>query len=204
MKKLLFGLVATIMLSFTGNAQTDVNEISKKISIDPDFIELVNVLEKYSETPTVKNVVNFSKDKALSENERELLLKQLGFNSVEEAYDFDMNNYSLLEKIYKKHQLSSFDTETLNSIYNNAINMRLPSGGPNCKGRLSNCRLFAHGSYMVAMSGCVATGVGVGTLSFWCAGCVGWALGATCVTGATMGYDAMLDGCAYDYQECIN
>lgn len=203
MKKILFSLVATIMLSVTGNAQIDINNISKEISNDSNFIELINALEKYSELPRVKNVVSFSKEKILTEEEKNTLLKQLSFNSFEEAYSFDMNNYNFLEKIYKKYQLSNYDSKTLNTIYNNAISLRLPSGGTNCRSKYGSCKLLAHGTYFVAMSGCVASGVGVGTLSFWCAGCVGWGLGVTCVTGATMVYDSMLDSCYYDYQDCI-
>jgi hypothetical protein len=76
--------------------------------------------------------------------------------------------------------------------------------GADCSARFSSCRTGASGQYAVTVAGCMMGGAALATLSFWCAGCAGVALGGICIGGAVAVLSSQLDACGYQYVDCVS
>jgi hypothetical protein len=212
MKKLLLSLLATGLL-FTNLSfgQIDLNELGYKISTRKDFTELINQLSLFSDSPkNFELIKELGKKEKLNEDDKQILLNSLGFKSQETAYEFDINNHNIIKRIYEELKLNSLTKNeqlevfiaAINNIPNNVLES-VSDRGRTCLQKFKSCKTGAWGIYIVEQAGCISAGVGVGALSFYCAGCAGAALYSACATGASMHMSSMLDDCKDAYDACL-
>ncbi len=232
MKKALLVLASLTLILMHGCSFEEEQEIipitysdSKTLNIEnlvedsnfKEYVSSLNVLgQKYNFNNSqlnnrVSNYYNeqISLGKSFSEQDKEIYAKSLGFESLSHIQEIEeitlkfvgnlIENYNLDENSLKEVENVVLGSLNDYSASINLSNMR----GSNCSDRLSSCRTGKIGQYAVTVAGCAMGGVGIAALSFWCAGCVGTALGSACVVGAAAVLSSGLDGCGYDYVDCV-
>jgi hypothetical protein len=206
MKNLVFGLIATVLLISPSYAQNDLIFKATEISKNEKFIKLIENLNIFTESPKDFKLVNELglKDKLNLEEQSQLLLG-LGFKSQNEAFNFDMENFELIKAIYNDFDLNRLTKVELTYLFELAIT-NIPNYSlvekRTCSQILSSCNTGAWGVYILEHAGCASAGIGIGALSFWCAGCVGAGVWSACATGATMHMSSMLATCRDNYDDC--
>ncbi len=195
--------ISTFGLSFAQSSQ----DLGLELSQDSNFIELAGILENYNNIEKNPSEIKriFDLKSVLNEDERGELVTAMGFNSVENAYDFDSRNFELVSIVNTNFGLDALSPQDLQETLIIAFgNLYEPEIEGNCKKRYNNCFTKATATYYGALSACVAAGVGIGAASFWCAGCLGAVVGAGCATAAVAYFSASADDCKLDYKECVD
>lgn len=188
--------------TFASKEATDFEDVVNRLKKDNDFVLLSNSLEIFGESAKQPEVINQLLGKEnINEAERVQLAHAFGFASVSDAYNFDVKNTRYISNIYKKFDLSRFDKSELKLILEEAFEYNTTLGRP-CADRFKTCKKGAYALYTLEMIGCGAAGVTIGGASFWCAGCLGAAVGSGCAIAATAHAQAMLEECQDKYDDC--
>lgn len=208
MKKVIFGLIASLMIGNLTFSQSKIDILTKEITQSTEFDNLFKNLELFNSLKKDKSIIEslIKKDK-LNEDERQNLATALGFSNIDEAYKFEKENYENINALKNKYKLDKLSQNDLSLLFSNSFNSKVASSGTipmgNCGGRLANCRTSSYAVYGIELTGCAAAGIGIGTATFWCAGCVGAGVAGLCVSAATAHLGTMLSDCNYDYLECM-
>lgn len=191
---------------FSTKNNSELLKISIELAKNENFIELSKRMYNFSKhTFDIEKLEFLSEKESLNDVEKLEYSKSLGFKSIEETANFDILNFEAISNIYTSYHFEKLSNIDIFTIYKGAFNLTLPSSEKStCKDRLRNCNLVAAATYALTVTGCVATGIGLGAVSFICLGCVGWAVGTACVAGATVLYSTSLNSCYYSYEDCNN
>ncbi len=193
------------------NAQTTTT-IAIELSKNTDFIALFERIILFSnQNINIEEVEKLLEKEVFNENKKLELAKAFGYKNIEDAYNYDMLNFDAIANINDLYNLKQFSESELLLIFTNVFEL-IPIKSLNatsskdlgqCDLILTACNQSAAGTYAATLVGCVGVGAGVGALSFWCAGCLGYGLYSVCAFGATYALLANLDLCDYAYQNCI-
>lgn len=204
MKKL-FSTFA-FLLFFLGNSQVDIKKLSVEVSKNSKFVELSNILEKFSNNIVDAKSANvLFKEENLNENEKLRIANALGFNTLEDILKFEEKNLKLLSEIISEFKLNTLSNNDLNELFISSFNLtasNYQTEGRTCEQKFRSCKIGAWGVYGVVMAGCAAAGVTIGVASFWSAGAIGGIVGAMCATAATASLSSMLDDCQDKFDDC--
>lgn len=194
----------TSMTMSARGSEWTVEELSNSLSNDEDFIALADILEEYSQAP--KDIEEINRIMALEETNEEdqySLMQAMGYTTLEEAYNFDFQNFNLVSRLSQSYNLPDLPTEFLNEAFVLAFDNIIAQTTGVCDTRFKNCTVKAKATYVITAVGCTAAGLAVAGGSFWCAGCAGFAVGAACMTAAAAYMSASISDCNLDYRECI-
>ncbi|ESU23068.1 hypothetical protein FLJC2902T_32320 [Flavobacterium limnosediminis JC2902] len=193
MKKLLFSLIATILVSSVSFSQD-----FDKILNDSDFEAYLIAYDKEVKLPKDYNKIKeLMSDDKIDENEIKDIHEYLGY----ESYDAYISNLALqanlLEKLENRYTLSQYTQEELADLFDAGFTMykmdtigTIGMAGTNCGRRLRNCHGLA---LAVAVGAHIACGPADVTII----------IGLMCHSAATGAHYLMLDNCNLDYQDCI-
>lgn len=206
MKNLLFGLIATVVLGYVGNAQIDVKRLAPILAKDKNFITYVNNISKIPNKINTKEILRINKKSINTPQDKENLAIAFGFQNSKEAQSFENENVPLMEKISENYSFKNVKSDVLEELIKTTIDL-IPEYSNvttvDCKKRRSSCLTGAMAVYGIEYAGCIAVGVTVAGGSFWCAGCLGVGVGAACLTAATVHLVSMSDTCDFNYEDCV-
>jgi hypothetical protein len=190
MKNLLFGVIATVLFSFIGNAQ-DINDLN----MDVDFISYVNDDLNFIENHNVEilkkiNIDNFN-------NGTEWSLFYTAFSTNEQNYTYFTEQQNLkLKKVSEIYNFKSFTKEALQKIlelemteilnFNDEVESK------------KNCKRVYQNTLMINAS--VAVGAHIACLS----ADLTIVLGLICHGAVAVGHAAANDNASMSYQECLS
>lgn len=198
----------TSMTMFARGSEWTEDQLGDSLSNDEDFLALAEKLDYFSQTP--KDLEEINRIMALEETSEEdqyNLMQAMGYASIEEAYNFDIQNYNSISRLSQTYNLSDLPSEFLNQAIEIAFENIIAQTNGVCDQRLNNCTVKAKATYVITAVGCVAAGGTIAGASFWCGGCAtgfGIAVGTVCVTAAAAHMGASLSDCNLDYRECID
>lgn len=202
--KNLFKFVCLLFVTlFSYSYAQSPEDIGNALAQDEEFIELAQRLESYSEiNKNIPEINRISNLEEVNEEERLNLMVAMGFESQEEAYDFDLQNFTLIQNFSERFGLRDFSPLDLDQTLTIGFNNVYSETHGNCVKRLKNCKSRARSIHVITAIGCGAAGATIGAGSFWCAGCLGLGVGAACITAAAVHMNSSISDCYLDFDEC--
>ena len=191
MKKLLFGLLATIMLGFAGNSQ-DVT----KLGNDKDFISFINNEYNFISKPTdLSTLKKIFEDNILKEEELTLFYKSYSV-SESQYLTYTKSQNLLLNNVKEKYKLTNFSNEELGNIFTNAMssfyltNLTNRTDPKSCLRKLRNDLSIAAATAGIGHIGCLSLEVTV----------LG---GVLCHAAVGAAHYFAIDNAELNYNECM-
>jgi hypothetical protein len=195
MKKILFGLIATVMFSLNGNAQ-EINELNKDINFINFLNNEISFIQKEVKKEIISKIYN---DKVLSKDELEKFYGVFGINQ-NDYLNFVKKQNALLIEISKKYEFVNFSDEKLKEIlkieieevFNSENNpfYKIDNDLKNCKRRFVNA---------LTINSSVAIGGHYACVSLDLTG----PAGLLCHGAVLLGHMAANDNAYLDYQDCL-
>lgn len=189
MKKIFFGLIATMLLSITGSAQ-DINNLNK----DLDFISYVNDDANFIKNYNIEILKNINIDNF--NNGKEWSLFYNAFSTNEKDYtDFVKRQDIKLKKVNEIYNFKSYNKEELQKILELEISeiLNLNVGVESKK----DCKRVYQNDLL--QNAAVATGAHIACLT----ADITFFLGIVCHGAVAVGHAAANDNATIRYNECL-
>jgi hypothetical protein len=155
MKKVIFGLIATIIIGNFTFAQS-IKEIGNDKEFQTYIIQSINLNNNLN-----KEYLNkFYNDKQIDENEVEYIYKVFNFKSQEEYKTFLLNQDKLLSSLKIKYSFEKYTNEELSNYFNAGILVVLSNTesyerlNNNCRRKYRNAVATIGASAMLGHIGC--------------------------------------------------
>ncbi|KAB1156920.1 hypothetical protein [Flavobacterium luteum] len=186
-----------------------LKKMAFNLSKSQNFISIKNIIVGFlnSSKDTVKIDYLISKEN-LNEIEKLELANSLGFQSIEQAYYFELNMNNDLVAINNEFGIKNLkDTEkymvissALKYLNNNNYFSRVRS----CVERYSSCKSRKFAYYFAGLIACGTAGAAFGGATFFCAGCAGPAVAFLCSAAALNIYNEEIVVCQDYLSICLN
>ena len=204
MKNLLkAGLILLMILSTAGlRAQTPETR-GAELAGHPEFIALYQRLEQYAGVE--KNLAEMNRIagmETVSEEDRQALLAAMGFDTYEQALQFDRSNLSGLQKAVADLDLGGLSPVDLQHTLETGFAAVMEIEDDICVPQFQRCKTTAWAEYGINILNCTAIGAAFAGGTFWCAGCGGLLVGAACVTVAAVKVNNDIADCRDELVRC--
>jgi len=189
MKKLLFGLIVTVLFSMPLFSQ-DINRLSK----DANFLSLVRNEDEFIKKATDKELLKvIYADKKLNDDELSTFYKVFSTNE-KDFYEYIKTQnelYNILNTKYNFEKYSKIELQTIFSVQIEEIYMSTSTSRSNCYRRYLNAIAINASAAALGHTACLSvdwTGIGA----------------AVCHGSVFVAHIAANDNAYLDYKDCLN
>lgn len=191
----------TSMTMFARGSEWTVEQLGDSLSNDEDFLTLAENLENYfTRSRNLEEMERIAALENIGDEDKEKFIHALGFETDEEVYNFNEQNYNRLQNIYRNYSLSDLSFEDQNHVLTIAFEDFLQqTDGKNCERKFKNCKGSAYAAYGqdAIMCGGIA-----GALAGPSAGIGGILVGVGCITMAVVKLNRAVDVCIDNLEDC--